>query len=121
MHPVKVVRVDTHSIITGSDRVRAEAAIAALVRQGARLIDSVKPLGNNWIATCEDALPASGPRVVTTERIGLRTFVRGTTREAVEAKIEELCTFGAAIVVPLTADDDAWIAVIDERAKQPRR
>ena len=121
MHPVKVVRTDTHSIITGSDRARVEAAIAALVRQGARLIDSIKPLGNNWIATCEDAPAANAPLVVTTERIGLRTFIRGGTREAVVAKLEELCTFGAAIVVPPTADEDAWIAVIDERAQQTRR
>lgn len=119
MLPVKVVRTETHSIITGSDRARVEATIAELVRHGARLIDSIKPLGNNWIATCADPLePATEPVVVHAERIGLRTFLRATTRAALDAKLANLLTFGAVVTVPPTLDDGEWIAVIDDRGRQ---
>ena len=120
MQPVKVVRTDSHSIITGSDRARVEAMIAELLRHGARLIDSIKPLGNNWIATCEDPPGAGTPEVVNCERIGLRTFSRASSRGALDAKLADLLTFGAVVVVPPTCDAGEWIAVIDDRGTRPK-
>lgn len=121
MQPVKITELDeVHTMVTGSDRSAVERAIAAFLAEGARLIESIKPLGNNWIATLErPAARATDWCEVTS--IGLQLVIEGSSRAIVAERIEQLSTYGAAVVAGPEMVEGKWVAVLDERATLPRR
>lgn len=120
MQPVKITELDEHSIVTGSDRPAVEQVIANLVAQGARLLESIKPLGNNWIATVQRArtTPAEWCEVT---NIGLQLVIEGSSHAIVKQRIEQLSTYGAAIIAGPEEVEGKWVAVVDERATQAKR
>jgi hypothetical protein len=119
MQAVKITEMDSHTIITGSNRLAVENTISALVAQGGRLIESVKELGNNWIATVERA--NTGPvEWCEVTNIGLQIVIEGSSLAVVKARIDELSTYGAIIVAGPEQVEQKWVAVLDERATKSR-
>jgi len=77
MDAVKISRMGTHTMVAGSDKSAVEAAMADLIRAGAKAASKVEPLGRNWIVTLETppaTSDSSGCKVV---RMGLQTMVTG--------------------------------------------
>jgi hypothetical protein len=76
MDAVKITRMGTHAMIAGSDKGAVENTVQGLVAKGAKLVSKVEALGQNWVATVEQAeQPADdGCKVV---RMGLRIIITG--------------------------------------------
>lgn len=119
MQAVKITDLDEHSIVTGSDRAAVERAITELIAAGATLLESIKPLGNNWIGTVQRAreTPAEWCEVTS---IGLQLVIEGSSLAIVKERIEQLSTYGAALVAGPEQVEGKWVAVVDERATQTR-
>lgn len=117
MLPVKITEMDEHAIVTGSDRSAVERVIAGLVIGGARLLESIRPLGNNWIATVERTRPADWCEVTD---IGLQLVIEGSSLAIVRERIEQLSSDGAAVVAGPEQVEGKWVAVVDERATQAK-
>ena len=119
MQAVKITEMEAHSIITGSDRRAVDHAINELIAQGGRLIESVKALGNNWIATVERA--QTGPTEwCEITNIGLQVVIEGSSLAIVTTRIDELSTYGAVVVAGPEQVESKWVAVLDERATKAR-
>ena len=101
----------THFIVSGPTRESVEAELARLSAEGARLIAPPAQIGAKWMATFENRRTSVR---VTVEKFGMKTMVSAATREAVEAKVKELVSFGARIDQPIEEMDGVWTAVLDE-------
>ena len=120
MLPVKITHLDDHSIITGSDHASVELAIATLVAKGFHLLESIRPLGKNWIATVQRAHNESTDWCEVT-RIGLQHVIEGATQAVVLARIESLSSHGAVLIAGPEQVEGRWVAVVDEKGVVGRR
>ena len=110
--PVHVSDAGSHFIVSGATRESVEAELERLGAEGAKLLSAPALVGAKWIAACENRRRAVRVNV---EEFGLKTLVSGATREAVEAKVQELKEFGAAVVQEIECVDGTWTAVCEKR------
>ena len=114
MDAVKISRMGKHTMVAGSDKRAVEAAMADLIRAGAKPVSKVEPLGRNWIVTLETP-PATadngGCKVV---RMGLQTMVTGPSKAKVQERVQALMQEGAVCKSGPELRDGVWIAVCDE-------
>jgi len=108
---VKVSDTGDHLMITGAEKSAVEAALAALARNGARVLAPPAPLGNGWIATLEK--PAVRANQCTIERAGFQLIIRGAERGAVEAKLADLAERGARPIGAVEHVGGEWVGVCD--------
>jgi hypothetical protein len=101
----------SHFIVSGATREAVEAELARFSREGAKVISAPEQVGAKWMATFENRRAAVRVNV---EKLGMKTMVTAATREAVEAKVNELVSFGARIDQPVEEIGGVWTAVLDE-------
>jgi hypothetical protein len=89
-----------------------DRVLERLASQGARLLSPPALVGSKWIATCENRRHAAR---VAVEQLGLKSIVSGPTREAVEAKVQELMQFGASLLQEVECVDGVWTAVCEKQ------
>jgi class 3 adenylate cyclase len=99
----------SHLIVSGPTRESVEAQLARLTGEGVRVISAPALIGATWMASFENRRPA-----VNVEKLGMKTMVSASTREAVEAKVAELVAFGAHIDQEIEEIDGVWTAVLDD-------
>jgi class 3 adenylate cyclase len=109
--PATVSDAGSHFIVSGTTRETVEAELARFAAEGAKVISAPAQIGAKWMATFENRRAAAR---VSVEKLGMKTMVSAATREAVEAKVNELVSFGARIDQPLEENDGVWTAVLDE-------
>ena len=110
---VTVSDAGTHYIIAGASRESVEAELERRVAAGAQVRSEPALVGAKWMATFEN------PRLsvhVSVEKLGMKSIVTASTREAVEAKLAELIELGARVAQPLEEIDGVWTAVVDDAA-----
>ena len=107
----RISDVGTHYLVSGPTRISVEQAVDGLARKGCELISPISQVGSTWLASC------ANPRLAvsaTVEAFGLKRVVTGPTREAVEAKVQELLGLGARLVQEVELNDDGvWTAVCE--------
>ena len=101
----------SHFIVSGASRESVEAELARFAAEGAKVISAPAQVGAKWMATFENRRAAVRVNV---EKLGMKTVVSAATREAVEAKVNELVSFGARIDQPVEENGGVWTAVLDE-------
>jgi hypothetical protein len=109
MELVKTVKMGGSLLISGAERAVVEAALAAQVKRGAKVVSPVHQLGAKWMASCEDLDdPVRRCEVL---RIGGQLMIKGPGRDAVQAKLDELLANGAKLVSAPRGSDGSWVAV----------
>jgi hypothetical protein len=103
----------THAMIAGSDKGAVENTVQGLVAKGAKLVSKVEALGQNWVATVEQAeQPADdGCKVV---RMGLRIIITGPDRARVQQRVSAVVQDGAELKSGPELRDGQWVALCDE-------
>jgi class 3 adenylate cyclase len=100
-----------HFIVSGTTRESVEAELSRFAAEGAKVISAPTQVGAKWMATFENRRASVR---VSVEKLGMKTMVTAATREAVEAKVSELVSFGARIDQPIEEIGGVWTAVLDE-------
>ena len=100
-----------HFIVSGTTRESVETELSRFAAEGAKVISPPTQVGAKWMATFENRRAAVR---VSVEKLGMKTMVSAATREAVEAKVNELVSFGARIDQPVEEIGGVWTAVLDE-------
>jgi class 3 adenylate cyclase len=103
----------SHFIVSGSTRDSVEAELNRFAAEGAKVTSPPAQVGAKWMATFENRRAAARINV---EKLGMKTMVSAGTREAVEAKVNELVSFGARIDQPVEENGGVWTAVLDDAA-----
>ena len=114
MDAVKISRMGTHTMVAGSDKRAVEAAMADLLRAGAKPVSKVEPLGRNWIVTLETPPAISDNDGCKVVRMGLQTMVTGPSKAKVQERVQVLMQEGAVCTSGPELRDGVWIAVCDE-------
>jgi len=114
MDPVRVAKMGTHTMVSGSDKAAVEAKVAELVGKGSKLISNVEPLGRNWVATLEDAAAAVDQDGCRVARLGLQLIVTGPDKPSVLKRVQVLMKEGAALKSGPQEATGGWVAVLDE-------
>jgi hypothetical protein len=108
--PVRISDAGSHFIISGTTRESVAAAMERLAADGARVLAEPTMVGARWMATCENRRHAA--RVIV-EQLGLKSMISGPTREAVDAKVQELVQYGARVLQEPECVDGVWTAVCE--------
>jgi hypothetical protein len=114
MDPVKVARLGTHTMVSGSDKMAVEAKVADLVATGSKLISKVEALGRNWVATLEDRTASPDVDGCRVARLGLQIIVTGPDKAAVHKRALALMKEGAVLKSGPQENTNGWSAVLDE-------
>jgi class 3 adenylate cyclase len=107
----RVSDAGTHFIVSGPSRESVEAELARLSGEGARVLEAPALIGTIWMATFENR---RGSARASVEKLGMKRIITAPTREAVEAKLSELLSFGARLERPAELVDGVWTAVCDD-------
>ncbi len=108
--PARIADAGSHFIISGGTKESVAAVLERLAAEGAQVLAPPAPVGNKWMATCENRRAAMRVKV---ERFGLKSVVFGPTREAVEAKVRELLEYGERLEQDIDCIDGVWTAVCE--------
>jgi hypothetical protein len=109
MELVKTVKMGGSLLISGVERAVVEAAVAAQVKKGAKVVSPVQQLGGRWMASCEDLDdPVRRCEVI---RISGQLMVKGPGRDAVQGKLDELLAGGGKLVSAPRDSGGVWVAV----------
>ena len=103
----------SHFIVSGPTRESVRAELGRMLAEGAMVRSEPAQVGATWMATCENR------RVmvrVNVEKLGMKSVVTASTREAVEARVAELIQLGARLDQPVEEIDGVWTAVLDDTA-----
>ena len=114
MTDVQLNEVDGHMLVKGRTRDAVEDAVAALVRDGHQQLDTIRELGNNWIATVR-LRSTEDPGWCEVTTIGLQYVIEASREDLAQRKVRELTTYGAVLVAGPECIDGKWIAVVDRR------
>jgi len=120
---VQITEVEGHLVVKGATRDAVEAAVLEMTRRGHRQMETIQPLGRNWIATVRLSSPPGQEQAGWCEvtAIGLQVVIEASAEELARKKIAELTTFGAALVAGPECIEGKWVAVVDQRDVAPRR
>lgn len=109
--PARISDAGTHFVVSARSRESLQEALDRLAEKGHKLIAPMTMAGNLWVASVDN------PRLAvsaTVEELGFTRVVSGPTREAVEAKVQELLQFGAVLVHDVALVDGQWTAVCEK-------
>jgi len=109
--PATVSDAGSHFIVSGPTRESVQAELGRMVAQGAQVKSEPAKVGATWMATCENRRVAARVNV---EKLGMKSVVTSSTREAVEARVKELLELGARVDQPVEEIDGVWTAVLDD-------
>ncbi|HYR33813.1 MAG TPA: adenylate/guanylate cyclase domain-containing protein [Burkholderiales bacterium] len=109
--PATVSDAGSHFLVSGSTRESVEAELARFAADGANVIAAPAQVGARWMATFENRRRAVR---VSVEKLGMKTMVSASTREAVDAKVAELVEYGARLAQEVEQIDGMWTAVLDD-------
>jgi class 3 adenylate cyclase len=109
--PATVSDAGSHFIVSGPTRESVAAELARFAGDGAKVIAAPAQIGATWMATFENRRRAVRVNV---EKLGMKTMVSASTREAVDAKVAELMEFGARLAQEVEEIDGVWTAVLDD-------
>jgi hypothetical protein len=109
--PARIFDAGANLVISGSSRAAVEEALAGLAKAGARVISDINQVGAKWMATATNA--AAPLQSVRVEEAGLMRIITGSSREAVEEKVEEMTAVGARLISPIELHEGRWTAVCD--------
>ena len=101
----------SHFIVSGPTRESVQAELGRMVAEGAMVKSEPALIGAMWMATCENRRVAVR---VSVEKLGMKSVVTASTREAVEARVKELLELGARVDQPIEEIDGVWTAVLDD-------
>lgn len=104
----------THLIISGYERAAVQKALDELAGKGARVISQISRVGDKWLASCDH--PEVRSTECKVEKFGFTSVVTGPTREAVQARVQELVDLGARLQGEIERDGEGWTAVCDSSA-----
>ncbi|MGC2520899.1 MAG: hypothetical protein WA373_17540 [Burkholderiales bacterium] len=114
MPDVTISDAGTHLIISGDTRAEVDKALAELQLRGAAKVTAPVLNGTKWVASCEH--PTNNASSCIVDQVGFQYLLRGSSKHAVEAKIEELLAQGAHLMEPIEEQNGEWIAVCDASA-----
>jgi len=122
-------------LVSGSRSIDVEAALAAYLARGAKLVTPLCQVGNAWAAACTipprtqsleetqslklaDAKgaatkgpePEDGCRI---EELGFKRIVYGPSPVALKIRLEHMKQFGAEVISEIEEIDGEWVAVCD--------
>jgi class 3 adenylate cyclase len=101
----------SHFIVSGPTRESVQAELGRMVSEGASVKSEPALVGAKWMATCENRRVAVR---VSVEKLGMKSVVTASTREAVEARVKDLLELGARMDQPVEEIDGVWTAVLDD-------
>ena len=101
----------SHFIVSGPTRESVQMELGRMVAEGASVKSEPALVGAKWMATCENRRLAVRVNV---EKLGMKSVVTASTREAVEARVKELLELGARVDQPVEEIDGVWTAVLDD-------
>jgi hypothetical protein len=136
MADVKRLDAGGDILISGETSGDVQDALDELVARGARVITPLSRVGASWVAACsaptkEDIdrsqtldlsrmqalqkLRLRHPQAAlcTVDKLGLKRVVSQPTREAVQARLDELVAEGAELVSAPEESFGAWVGVCD--------
>ena len=109
--PATVSDAGSHFIVSGPTRESVQTELGRMLAEGATVKSEPALVGAKWMATCENRRMAVRVNV---EKLGMKSVVTASTREAVEARVKELLELGAHIDQPVEEIDGVWTAVLDD-------
>lgn len=109
--PARVSDAGTHFVVSARSRESVQEALDRLAEQGHKLIAPMTMAGSLWVASVDNPKLAVS---ATVEELGFTRLVTGPTREAVEAKVQELLQFGAVLVHEVELVEGRWTAVCEK-------
>jgi class 3 adenylate cyclase len=109
--PVSVSDAGNHFIVSGPTREGVEAELARRTAEGAKITAAPAQVGAKWMATFENRRASARVQVT---KLGMKSIVTAATREAVEARVAELMSFGARLDQEVELIDGVWTAVVDD-------
>jgi hypothetical protein len=113
MEEVKINKIGDTLMITGTEKAAVEAAAAEMVKNGARVLSKVEPMGSKWVMTCED--PKDRSRECQVIKLGMQLMIKGPTEQVVTMKARELVQAGARLLSPPSeATGGGWVAICDD-------
>lgn len=101
----------SHFIVSGPTRESVQTELGRMVSEGASVKSEPALVGAKWMATCENRRVAVR---VSVEKLGMKSVVTASTREAVEARVKDLLELGARMDQPVEEIDGVWTAVLDD-------
>jgi hypothetical protein len=108
---VSVADTGTQLLISGPSKGGVQQKLAEYRDMGAKVVSEVVQVGALWMASCEH--PDVAVSACTVESIGFSRLVKGPTKQAVAAKLEELCSVGATLVGEIEEQDGVWVGLCD--------
>jgi len=109
--PARISDAGAHFVVSARSRESLQEALDRLAEQGHKLIAPMTMAGSLWVASVDNPKLAVS---ATVEELGFTRVVTGPTREAVEAKVQELLQFGAVLVHDVEQVDGQWTAVCEK-------
>ena len=103
----------------GATQAAVEAAVAELVQQGCQQLETIRPLGHNWVATVRRPPEPRDETWCEVTSIGLQAVIEASHEQVAREKIQELTTFGAALIAGPEYLEGKWVAVVDRKAVAP--
>jgi hypothetical protein len=105
-----IVDAGAQIVVSGYSESAVQDVLDRLEKEGRKLTAPLAKIGNKWFASVDKA-EAAGASV---EQFGMQQMISGPTREAVEAKVRELQSFGARLVEDIGEVDGVWTAVCEK-------
>jgi hypothetical protein len=105
-----IVDAGAQIVVSGYSETAVQDVLDRLEKEGRKLTAPLAKIGNKWFASVDKA-EAAGASV---EHFGMQQMVSGPTREAVEAKVRELQSFGARLIEEIDQVDGVWTAVCEK-------
>lgn len=134
---VKILDAGSKRLISGMEAAPVQAALNDHLARGSRIVTPLSKIGSTWIGACTvpaeelpddqtatlnltDSPAESDPYAEEVdgecriEKVGFKRIVRGPTKVAVKAKVEELVQFGAKLLGEIEVEEDGrWAATCD--------
>lgn len=104
-----VTDAGNHLMVSGYTEQGVRAVLERFAAGGVRILSQPTRIGAKWFASVGKADAGEA----TVQAFGLKRMVSGPTREAVEAKVQELLEYGARLVRAPELEDGVWTAVCE--------
>jgi hypothetical protein len=139
---VKILDAGPKRLISGMEVAAVEAVLKDHLARGSKIVTPLMKVGSKWIAACTVPVRTHSVDQTTTLNLadspaqidpyadeedgecrihkdGFKRIVRGPTKIAVQAKVEELVHLGAKLLSEIAVEEDGqWVAICDTGGSQ---
>ena len=139
---VKVLDAGPKRLISGIEVAAVEAVLNDHLARGSKIVTPLTKVGSKWIAACTVPVKTHPADQTTTlnlaafpaqvdpyadeadgecriEKLGFKWIVKGPTKVAVQAKVEELVDLGAKLLGDIEVEENGqWVAMCDTGGSQ---